>query len=501
MFKTNRMRWGALLALLGTTFGAHRLYQAHARGLDAPADAIASVGPEGSPPVGNPPVSSKLSPNDVRAGDESVQVTAHVDRTAVMHRGEGTVHLEVSVKTTAAPGALERVPSDLVVIVDRSGSMQGEKIEYAKQALRKLIERLRPEDRFALVTYESEAEVRVPLATATPEARTAWLREVSTLDVAGGTNMSGGLDLGHRELERKRSPNRAGRVLLLSDGLANQGDSSLAGLVRRARRAVGGEYVLSTIGIGADFDERVMTALASSGTGAFYYLAKLETLPVLLDAELKTATETVAQGAELRLRPGSGVRVVSAGGLPVTYERDEAVIALGSLYGDHERKLWVKLEAQTGELRDLDIGDLRLRYRKGEAVHELRSPTLPKLACVADPALFRSRLVRDVWERAILEEELTHAQEKLGDAIASGSEAEVDAVVSRVTARRELAQQLGSTRVLEGIGTLTNDAERAREAQRAPAPARAVAAKAAKARGYNERNKSAYKNVDPGLSY
>lgn len=503
MFKTNRMRWGALLALIGTTFGAHRLYSAHARDLDAPAGTSKPVEPV-SPPKrhgGETVVSGNVPPARVQAGDETVQLTAQLDRTAVLKDGEGTVHVEVVVKTKDVEGTVARVPSDIVVVVDRSGSMGGEKIAYAKRALEQLIERLRPEDRFALVTYDDEAQLRVPLTTATSEARRAWLREVSSLQVGGSTNMSAGLDLGHRELARARLANRAGRVLLLSDGLANQGDSSFEGLVGRARRAVTSEYVLSTIGIGADFDERLMTALASSGTGAFYYLAKLETLPVLLDAELKTATETLARSAELRLRPGKGVRVVSASGLPITHEGDEAVIALGSLYADHERKLWLTLEAPTDALRDLEIGDVRLRYRKADEVHELQSPALPKLACVADPATFRARLVRDVWERAVVEEELTHAQEKLGDAIKSGSAAEVDAVVSKARARLELAKDLGAQHAVAGIGTLTADAESARRAQAAPAPVRAAAAKAAKARGYNERNKSAYKNVDPSLSY
>jgi len=107
---------------------------------------------------------------------------------------------------------------------------------------------------------------------------------------------------------------RVTRVLLLSDGQDNSGLPALTGVARQITARQG---VLSTLGIGQDFDEQVMTSLATAGTGAFYYMAKPEVLPALLDAELKTATETFASGAELRLRLGDGVRVTSAGGIPV----------------------------------------------------------------------------------------------------------------------------------------------------------------------------------------
>ena len=82
--------------------------------------------------------------------------------------------------------------------------------------------------------------------------------------------MSSGLDAAFAMIDVARTGGRTPRVVLISDGLANQGDASREGLVGRAARAARGEYALSTVGVGADFDEGLMAALADAGTGNFH---------------------------------------------------------------------------------------------------------------------------------------------------------------------------------------------------------------------------------------
>jgi len=246
--------------------------------------------------------------------------------------------------------------------------------------LRELIERLDARDRLALVTYESDTQVEIDMAEATPENRRGWLRRVNELETAGGTNISAGIDLGSRVLERARREGRAARILLLSDGLANAGDSSFAGLVTRARRAPEQGYVLTTVGIGQDFDEHLMTWMARAGTGAFYYLEKASVLPELLGAELKTATETYADSAELVLRLAPNVRIESALGQGFDSKEGTVVIPVGSLYGEHDRRIWLTLAAPTSELRDIDVGSVGVRYRREGGWYEVYAEPLPKVA-------------------------------------------------------------------------------------------------------------------------
>src|SRR6185295_14038491 len=126
-----------------------------------------------------------------------------LDRTAVMQGRDGIVRMEVAITAQDRAGRDRRsVPTDLVVVFDRSGSMSGRKIEDAKAAVRELIAQLGTHDRFALVSYASDAVVEAPLSEATPTATDAWRRTVDGLSATTNTNMSWGLDLGISELER-----------------------------------------------------------------------------------------------------------------------------------------------------------------------------------------------------------------------------------------------------------------------------------------------------------
>jgi Ca-activated chloride channel family protein len=417
----------------------------------------------------------------------------------VLQHGDGELHVAVTIDTHGL-GSGRRVPTDFVVVFDRSGSMGGQKIEYGKQALRELLGRLSDEDRFGLVAYDSTAEVRVPLADSARASRARWLSAVDELAVAGGTNLSAGLELGLSELSRGHTGGRASRMLLLSDGLANEGDSSLSGLVGRARRVTRLDSVLSAIGVGADFDENLMTSLARAGTGAFYYLAKLETLPVLMNAELKTASETYAERAELRLKLEPGVKLVSAAGVSFSQEGDTVVIPLGSLYADYTQKTWLTLRAPSAELRETAVGELSVRYRHDGQAFEVTAAALPKVACVSDAAEFKKRIVEPVWERAMLEEELGRSKEAMSAAIRQGNAKDVDDVVAAAESQQALAESLGNQRVIGQIAALRAEAPSAKAAQVAGSSARSVAAKRAIADSYDLRSKSSFKNVDPSIS-
>ncbi len=208
-----------------------------------------------------------------------VSLKARLDRGAILQNGDGIVRVEVTVDSPQGGHSDEGRASDIVVVVDTSGSMEGEKLLIAQQALRALFERLAPEDRFGLVEYSDYARVLAPLQHATASAKGNFYRMTDRLSARGSTNLSDGLDNGVNLLKNQRFPNRSGRLLLLSDGLANAGDSSLAGLTARARSAAMNGLAVTTMGVGTDFDENLMTSLSTAGTGAFYYIAKMEYLP------------------------------------------------------------------------------------------------------------------------------------------------------------------------------------------------------------------------------
>jgi len=478
-----------LAALLFGTFGLHALYQARAQS-ETPRPGSTLAEP---PPIGE----TAQVPAPIRAGDGTVRLTATADRSAVLQNGDGAVHVEVTLEPEARLGVTPRTPTDLVVVMDHSGSMQGDKLEQAKLALFGLIERIDARDRLGVVIFDDSAQVLFPLESPAGAAREAWRARVKSVQSEGGTSIAGGLDAGIGLLGTP-APDRVTRVLLLSDG---QDSTPLEQLTLRARRILARQGVLSTLGIGQDFEEKVMTALASAGTGAFYYLARPEVLASLLDAELKTATETYASGAELRLRVADGVRVTSAGGVPLASEGGEAVVSIGSLYAGRPRKVWLTLNLPTDGTGERALGELALRYRRAGASFVVAGGALPRVTRVTDPGRFEAAINPEVWGRAMLEEELNRASEELGDAIAGGTAADVDSSVQRLELARPLAAKLGQAQVIAEIEKLRTHGTAAKQAQQAAPAERNLAAKRQKATGYGKRNAGAYGATDFSVGF
>ncbi len=357
-----------------------------------------------------------------------VSFQGNLDRSAVLQGSDGLLRMELSTAADEVErGFAPRRPTDLIVVLDRSGSMAGTKMNYAHAAIRELVSRLGLQDRFALVSYANHARTDIPLAPAVPANIAGWSRMIGSLGPNGGTNMSVGLDLGLQTVDGSRVPGRVARVILISDGLANQGDSSHAGLVSRATRAARGEYVLSSVGVGDDFNESLMTALADAGTGNYYYLEGAQGLAWVFAGEFEAARATVASGLRVRIEPGTGVRVIDAAGYPL--ERDASGVSFqpGTLFSGQERRVWVTLTVPTHAGADFDLGRFSLDFSEDGKRQHLEFSEIPRVACVEKRDEFLAGLDEDAWGRSVVEEEYGALQKKVADYVREG--------------RRELAVQ------------------------------------------------------------
>lgn len=422
-----------------------------------------------------------------------VNLGAQLDRGAILHNGDGTVRVEVTMDAPASQESQAYQPSDIVVVVDTSGSMEGEKLFVAQQSLRALFARLQPEDRLGLVEYSDYARVSIPLQNATPLAKDSFYSTAFGLRATGSTNLSAGLDAAITLLSSQRSLNRSSRILLLSDGLANAGDSSLQGLTERARSAALIGITVTTMGIGTDFDESVMTALSTAGTGAFYYIAKMEYLPEFFDAELRSSRDTYAKSASIHVTTAIGVSVVDAMGLPVeTRNGNEHIIRVGNLYSNRKRSVWLTLYVPSYNLGPHELGTISLDYERLGQPQRVSVGNLPAVVCLTDQTQYQQKIHRHVWERALLDDVFNRTQEQYGDAIRSGNQTELARAHQTAEKERQLAESLGSQAVISKLDALKQEASDARRAQSAAPAARNVAAKASKARGYQSRNKDAF---------
>jgi Ca-activated chloride channel family protein len=364
-------------------------------------------------------------------------------------------------------------PTDLVIVLDRSGSMMGEKIEHARAAVRELVSQLAPDDRFALVTYSDGAALTIPLAPASAEARAPWLATVASIAAEGNTNMSGGLDLALDVIERARSAGRTARAILISDGLANQGDSTPEGLRNRAGRAARGEYVLSAVGVGADFNEYLMRTLADAGTGNYYYLRNGVELASVFATEFDAARTTVASGVAVEIAPGHGVRVVDAGGYPLEQSGTTVRFRPGALFAGQERRVWLTLAVPQAATGEHDVGRVALAYGEGAGRKELVLAGLPRVACVAGEDDFYAGIDADTWARSVVVDSYNKMQDEVAREVKAGRRDEAVRVLRRFKDEAgSMNQRLRAPAVaaqLQSAEDLESDVTRAFEGENQPA--------------------------------
>jgi Ca-activated chloride channel family protein len=243
---------------------------------------------------------------------------------------------------------------------------------------------------------------------------------VSSIDASGGTNMSSGLERGLDLVESARGAGRVPHVILISDGLANQGDATPEGLLRRARRAAQGEFMLSSVGVGEDFNEYLMTALADAGTGNYYFVHDPRELTNVFAREFDAARTTVASGLAIEIAPAPGVRIVDAAGYPMEHSGNTVVLRPGSLFAGQERRIWLTLAVPQHAVGDYPLGDFAVSYGAGAQRQRLSFSDVPRVACVANQEQFLANVDVPAWSRSVVVDAYNEMQDEVARAVKEG---------------------------------------------------------------------------------
>lgn len=396
-----------------------------------------------------------------RVDDARLRLELAADRRRLLQGGDGLVRLELKL-AAAERGAATRQATDFVVVLDHSGSMGDyDKMSHAREAVAGLIDRLEDGDRFALVIYDDRVALPIPLESASPAARERWKGLVAGIGPEGGTALSLGLDAGLKVLDGRLPARQRGaaRLLLVSDGLANQGDTSREGLLRRAGASAGAGAPLTAIGVGEDFDENLMGGLADSGSGNFYYLRDAVALAQVFAGELGATRETVAESVEIAMRLAPGVELVDAAGYPVERHGAVAVFRPGSLFAGQERRIWLTVKVAGDGLGACAIGELAAHYHAGGEAFTVAGLEAPAIERVVGREDFLAGLDRERWSRSVVEEDYGRLQQKVAEHVKSGdrdaAKREIADYAIRVRAlneavdSKEVSQNLAETRRME----------------------------------------------------
>ena len=309
----------------------------------APQNVNAEVATQDDVPTTGPAVSTAPlviktpTPSAIFVQDGTVRVDARLGHAWMAANSGSNTHIALTASTADGIAAKVRVPANVTLVIDRSGSMQGERITSAQAAAEFVLDSLQDGDRIALVTYASDARVDMANVVLTPQARVNVRTAIRGIWVGGGTCVSCGIEMGHAELRRGVADDGVSRLILLSDGQANQGITDIGQLATLTRQVEASGAVVSTVGVGLDYNEDLMTQVAVSGNGNHYFVEDPKRLATTLGEEMNTLRQLLARRVTVTFELASGVRFVRG------YDRDfqvvgnQVIVSLGDMPANAER--------------------------------------------------------------------------------------------------------------------------------------------------------------------
>jgi len=213
--------------------------------------------------------------------------------------------LQIAVDSTVDPTAYHRLPMNLVVVVDHSGSMASDgRLDKVKAGLHTMIDNLHDEDRLAIVEFDDQVDVDATFGATLD--RPALHAIIDRLEPRGATDIFDGLRQGFLLLGDVPASERQNRVIFLSDGNATAGDTSQADIMQMAKDRVARGIGLTTIGVGNDFDVALMRGLAEQGAGNFYFLEDPAAANEVFTQELDYFMQPIALDLQLTAQAGPG---------------------------------------------------------------------------------------------------------------------------------------------------------------------------------------------------
>lgn len=292
--------------------------------------------------------------------------------------------LQIGFTTAEADERTDLRPLNLVLVIDKSGSMaDGDKMSRVKESLHAMLTKLRSNDIISIVAFDTSAQVLYPASALDSGAGVRYA--IDCLEPGGGTNLHSGLMLGYTEARKHFRAGATNRVILLTDGIANQGVTEPSRIAHDSALYNGQGIDLSTIGVGLDLNNDLLRTLARSGRGLYHFISDYKDINKVFINEVQSLVSSVARNVQVKIEYGPGLQVAKIYGYTPQYGNGHVTIPLDDMNNGLTQVVMAKFRADS--LKSALPVKVRLTYydvrRKSmvEEVQDLRLVASERESC------------------------------------------------------------------------------------------------------------------------
>lgn len=294
-----------------------------------------------------------------------------------------------------------RMPLNISLVLDKSGSMQGDNIKYVKIACNSIIKELTKEDKLSIVVYNNSSQVL--MTTVNVNNPDSVSKIINNVLADGGTNIEAGLVKGYGELAANYDKNALNKLILLSDGMANAGITNPQQLAKIASdKKMQNNISLSSFGVGKSFNEDLMTSLAESGSGNYYFIDSAGKVESILQQEFNEIMNIQGINARITVQLPEGISLAKSYGYAVTQNNNSLIIELGDIFPYDSKGILLKFKIDDPSKQNYNFNST-LSYDDPFAGNRTKYITrINSIAPTSDTNAYKQNLDLSVMQQAIL---------------------------------------------------------------------------------------------------
>lgn len=341
-----------------------------------------------------------------KTASPAVSVKSELAAPVMLVNSEDKNYLKISL-TGFNLDSQRRSPINLALVIDRSTSMSGARIEKAREAAMLAVNMLNPTDTLAVVAYDNRAEVIIP-ATKVSNKPALIARIQQHIHPQGMTALFAGVSKGIGQVDKHLSHEQVNRIILLSDGQANIGPTSISELAELARIAAKKGIAITTIGLGEDYNEDLMTAIAGYSDGNHAFVANSADLESAFTREFQDVMSVVAQDVIVQIKTSDRVKPLRLLGRDGEISGNVVNVKLNQLYSNQEKYVLLEVIPETGadnqqkDLADVSVSYLNLSSKQQDRVNQRVTVSYSRSAAKVSDAVQQEVLAESEIQKTAL---------------------------------------------------------------------------------------------------